>query len=219
MRAPVFEGDEEKTRSAEILNAILIATLLGALLSIPLLLIAPTTSAQMTRIGAWLVLVALAFGGLGIMRRGRVTLASAVTVIGIWLIATAAILIGGGGVRSLGFPGNIIFVVIAALLLGRRAAAWMAVLSILTGLLLVYWRATGWIAELPAPDSDTEIWLLQSVYTISAAILLGLALRLIDRAFARARHDLAERRQAEQTYRNIYENAVEGFFQSNLAGK
>jgi PAS domain S-box-containing protein len=197
---PVFAGDEDKTRLAELLNTILLTILIGVVLASPLLVIAssdPTASRPIAT--ALLTLLTLAL--LVLMRRGHVRFASATTVIGVWAIVTLAISIGGSGVRSLGFPGNLIVVLMAGILLGRRAAIGVAGLAILTGLVFVYARSVGAIVEPAAPDTDQEIWIIQSVYLVVTAVLLGLALRSVDRALAHARRELAERRQAQEALR------------------
>ncbi len=222
---PVFEDDEDKTRVAALLNTILRAMLIGALLASPLILIASPEAAQV-RLIATAVLILLTLALLALTRRGHVRFASAVIVIGVWAIVALAIAGGGGGVRSLGFPGNLIVVVMAGVLLGRRAAVAVAGLAILTGLAFVYARSVGAIADLPAPDTDQEIWIIQSIYLVMTAVLLGLALRSIDDALARARRELVERhraeealRRAEEKYRDIVENAVGGIFQSTRDGR
>ena len=195
---PIFEGNEDQTRAAEILNTILWAILAGAMLASPLILIASSERVTESRLIATATLVLLTLALLALLRRGYLALASATLIIGIWVIITLAIVFGGGGVRSLGFPGHIILVLIAGILLGRRAAIATAGLSVLTGLAFVYARSIGAVSNPPVPDTDQEIWVIQSVYLGSAALLLGMALRSIERAFARARQELAERKQTEE---------------------
>jgi signal transduction histidine kinase/ActR/RegA family two-component response regulator len=93
----------------------------------------------------------------------------------------------------------VLIVLVAGLLLGQRAAFIVAALSTLSGLLLVYAEARGLLP--PAPPSYTPgvVWAAQAVWFVLAAVLLHLATSSINEALNRARHELAERKQVEQT--------------------
>jgi signal transduction histidine kinase len=206
---PVFPDDEEKTRAAEILNIILVAILIGAILASPLILIGSANRVIVSRVLSIAALILMALVALRLIRRGHLRFIRVATVIGLWAIVNGAIILGGGGVHSLGFSSNIILVLITGILLGRRAAIAFAILGILTGLAFVYANSIGIISD--PSDTDQEIWLIQSINLGAAAVLLGLALRSIERAFARTRLELAERRraeealhQSEQHYRELY---------------
>ncbi|HET9221807.1 MAG TPA: ATP-binding protein, partial [Roseiflexaceae bacterium] len=191
---PVFAGDEEQTQAAQVLNAVLLALLLGCVLYVGVVpLVTSNYLHRLTIVGAvilWLL------GMLLLMRRGRLRLASGATVVGLWVALTYAAAIDGG-VRSLAFGSYMIVVLGAGLLLGLRPAIGVAIASSATGLVFLYAVRAGVLPTPPVDRGDTVIWVVQSINLVVAAALLGRALRSINRALERARRELAERRQAE----------------------
>src|SRR3990172_806108 len=160
---PVFQGDEQQNRAGWFLNTILWTMLIGAILALPLVVISPAET-TLVRLAAIFSVIVLSLVLLRIMHAGHVRLVSAIAVIGVWGITNLAILFGGGGVRSIGFPGNIIVVLIAGILLGRRAALGAAGLCIATGFAFVYARHAGLIPNLLIRDTDQEVLIVYSIH-------------------------------------------------------
>ena len=82
---PVFEGDEDKSWIASILNTILIIVMVSCVLfSIPALIFTPDPG----RVFIELLLAVLAFFMLVLLRRGRVRLSSFLFTLTLWCLVT-----------------------------------------------------------------------------------------------------------------------------------
>ena len=187
---PVFEGDEEKTRIASLIHTIAASALLIAvvfLIFIPLL--APERSSRLYIIGIAVLLLASI---LYLIRRGRVRFASYSLTTGLWLIFTLTA-IATGGVRAPSFGGYIVSVVCAGLLLGWQAVIVVSLLSIFSGAAILFAEQNGMLSSPKLPVTSEIVLAAQSAYILMTGILLGLAIQSIERAFTRARHELAER--------------------------
>ena len=114
--APIYEGDEDKTRRARILNAILwieFATMaVGAL---GLLVATNVLSGLLPIIG----FLALAIIGLVLLHKGFIEFASISFAIGLYIAETALVLVSGGIFSPL-ISGYIVVMSVAGLLLNRR---------------------------------------------------------------------------------------------------
>jgi len=197
---PVFEGDEQKTRAAWFLNTVLWTMIIGALLAIPLVVFAPRgtmPSRLVTAVSVGLLALAL----IRLMHSGYKNVDSAVAVLGIWAATNQAIHFGGGGVRSIGFPCNVIVVLVAGILLGRRAALGFAGLCIATGLAFMFARQYGVIPDLPIKDTDQQALIVYSIHLIVAAVLLNLTLRNAEHALSHAHQEIEERVRMQERLR------------------
>ncbi len=199
---PTFT-DQSQTRAAELLNAILLISLLGAVVySILLPILAPEQIPSLIFVLAGLMII---LGMWLLMRRGRVRLASAFFLGLAWVNLTAAAVADGQGIRGVSLGGYMLVVVAAGLLLGGRALIGFAALNIVSGLTLVYAENSGLLAHPPVNVTNITLWTGQTVFTIAAALVLGLALRQIDEALTRARQELTERQQTEKALRQSEE--------------
>ncbi len=215
---PVFEGDEKKTGAAVFLNVILWTMIIGSVLAMPLIFIAPPGTMP-SRLVALISLLLLSSSLRVLMRRGYIHMVSIMVVLGLWAVTNLAIVFGGGGVRSIGFPGNIIVVLMAGILLGRQAALGSSALCIATGVGFLIANQYGWLPDLPIQDTDMNALIIYSVHIIVAAVLLGLSLQNTDQALARARQEIDERvllqeklAANEEKYRNYIEQSTEGIW-------
>ncbi|GEM_PF-2665062 len=220
---PVFEGDEDKTRMAMLLNTILFLLLARALLFRGLSFFEDATQAP--RPGLFVPLTVLLTGMIFLMRRGYVQMASVITVIGFWL-SLSVIAVINGGIRSTGFRNYIIPVLIAGLLLGRWATMSVAALSILAG--LVMWQAeiSGLMPVLLVPGTSLELLITHAISLLIAAVLVTLATRSIMDALDLARQEVVERRQAEEAarasenlWRTIFNDAAVGIALVDKSGR
>ncbi|MFL5803024.1 MAG: two-component system sensor histidine kinase NtrB [Roseiflexaceae bacterium] len=195
---PIFEGDEEKTYAARLLNTALLTLLAGTLLYSVL---APLVAAFLVRrLAIDGAMIGLLIGMLLALRRGHVRFAGRATVAGIWVLLTLTALISGG-VRAPAFSGYIVVVLGAGILVGRRAAISVAVLSIAAGLAMVYAAQAGALPTSSAVQNDMSFWAAHATYLVVAAVFLSLAIRSIHTALERAHRELAERKQAEAALR------------------
>jgi two-component system cell cycle sensor histidine kinase/response regulator CckA len=209
---PVFAGDEEKSQAAEVLNALLLAMLVACVLYAVVAPLATPTSVR--RLGIAGLLLSWLLAMLSLMRRGHLRFASSATIAGVWAILTF-IAATDGEVRSLVFGGYMILVLGAGLLLGMRLAIGVAVASAVSGLALLY-AVRAHALPAAAEPSDTLIWLAQSIYLLLAAVLLGRAIRTLNRALQHVRQGLIERKQAEETLRQS-EAVLHGIIDNTLA--
>jgi PAS domain S-box-containing protein len=194
---PIFEGDEEKTYAAQLLHTALLTILAGTLLYSILAPLVATLVVRRLAIGGAMIGLLLAM--LIALRRGHVRFASSATVAGIWVLLTFAALMSGG-VRAPAFSGYVLVVLGAGILIGRRAAIGVAVLSIGAGLAMVY-AVPANILPTSAIHTDIALWAAHTTYLITVAIFLSLAIRTLNMALERARRELTERKQAEAALR------------------
>jgi len=186
LKAPSFD-DDDLSRRAAILNAVLLVTILIlAVSSIPNALTNPDVSG--TFLAHTLIVVGLIFLYL-LMRRGYILSVSLLLVGSLWLIVTAATATRGG-VDSPHFGAEIGLVVVAGLLLGVRGALLIAIFNSLAVLVITAAIENG---QLPAHIGNTQ--LNQAVIQVSlymmVALFLYIATSRLDEAFTRVRSNAA----------------------------
>jgi len=194
---PTFPNDEDKTRSALLLNVVL-NTFLFAL---PVILAGIILGGSIARREITLAVVAcawlLVFGTRLMMLAGRVALAGTLIVF-IVFIATTLALYNRGTVRAPAITFYFLAIVIAGLTISRRAIIWTAAFSAIASTIMFMAEKTGGI--LPKADLttvDTSQGVSFTVVFMVTAILLYRAVKSMDEALARAREELAVRKQTE----------------------
>src|SRR5258708_35965893 len=233
LAAPTFE-DEDKSRSAYLLNTILVTFLLVDLAYIAFAVYTLLFHNPPNGLGSLMrvVIIALVLATLLVLLRKGYVRASAVTFIGfLWSVITIGY-ITVGGIKASGLSGYIVTVIAAALLLGGRPAIITGVISVLAGWGLLYGEQNGWLpAFVATPLSTFILGVILSVYIVLSSVLLYLAATNIRKAMDRVRHNehaLAERnqdlqreialhRQTEDAYRLLVEQMSQGLliFQDN----
>jgi GAF domain-containing protein len=188
---PVFEGDEEKTRIASLLNTILLTQFLVTVIPAVNLVFAPAEGPFfLIPIAFILPLVAMII----FMHRGHIRAVSIALII--FLLMIAALL----GVFSGGKPQVVItyyplIIVIAGLLLGGNSAVITALVSSAMLGIITYVGSMGYLPEV-LPPLPTGIVLI--TYTVGFT-LIGIVFRLasnsLDAALTRAR--MGERQLTE----------------------
>jgi len=205
---PVFE-DEDKTRVAGLLNAILLALVMVAVLF-----------GLFSFIGflrqefAWaclLVTIIVRWGARALMRRGRVRLTSVLLSCAVWAAFTCMALITGG-LNSSYLTTYVTVILLAGLLVGGRAAIAFAGLSIVAGLALLYAEIGDLLPQPFLSDTPFSIWAVLTANLIVVAVLQHLATRGIEEALERARRN--ERAQAAA---NRELQAVRAFLEQHVA--
>ena len=186
---PVFEGDEDKTRVAGLLNVILLSIIAFAIpvgIVSPILLPRPDLG-----IAATAVATLSCLGGLFLVRRGYVQLVSIVPVAVQWLGYTALVLLSGG-ITSPFSVGLVTAVVMAALLLGRRAALTFGGLTVVTSVGILF---AGNARLLPDPfltADPVSAWTVIVANLLETAVILYLSARSLSEALVRTRRLAAE---------------------------
>ena len=223
-RPPVFPEDEDKTRNAFLLNVV-IHTLLVALLVLMISTLLSNTVPRREIIFPILALCWLTFFGTRLtMFTGRVMTASILTMV-ILFVATTLVVYSLGTIRAPAASFYLLTIVMAGLIISRRAILWTTAINGLTICLLLIGEVQGLL-----PQPNLMVSVTQGVTFVVAfvitGILLYLALRSIDEALARARLALAERqsaeiklRQSEEMYRSLFENVQVGVALNSPTGR
>jgi len=203
LSAPCFEGDEDKTRLASLLNMILLGVLAVAVMAgVVLPFVSPAPAVGLAALG---ITVLLVLGGLFLLRVGHVRLASALFSSALWVFDTILILVSGG-MSSLTLINYVLVVIVAGLLLGGRAAIALAGLSIAAGLGMLQVEGRGLLPPPVLTFSSVTGWLVLTANLVMAALLLYRATRDINDIVERARHYAAEL----EDHRGRLEEMVEG---------
>ena len=195
----VFEGDEYKTRIANTLNILLLSLIIG------LLLIGFITHFE--RLLNYVLALSLTSGTWLALRRGHVRFASVAFVAGSSILL-AVIVPLTGGVRATTYGGFMVIILMAGLILGQWASIIVALFASLVGGVLIGIESHGaW--EIPTSTaSDLTYWIVFTVYFLVSAIVLMLALRLIEDSHSKTKIELTERKRAEEELSVLYEIAM-----------
>jgi GAF domain-containing protein len=181
---PVFPEDEDKTRSAAILNVIGWSTLL-CVTGILLIRIVQRNDVNLREVNGILVGVMLALASaLYLSQRGLVKEASLLCIGTIW-IGLSYVAWAADGIRDVAFFAYTVPILIAGLLIGPRAAGIVTFASILSGWAL----ALAETVELFTPTLDTPLNLARDMTAVLAlmGVLIYLMLTSLQRTLAGSR--------------------------------
>ncbi len=205
LAAPVFADDEEKTRSASLLNPLLLSLFvvdaLGALAT-------PFVFAE--KLGSSIAVAfifVIAIVAKILMQQGHVRVAGLVFIIGTWLPISAIYQLSGQ--RSFSGAALVSLTVIAGLVLGRRAAVVVAVLSSLTSLLIYIAAELGYPLPDLFPTSQSANWVMFTIGLAMAVVPLNLALRSLNTALNRAQRYAAESEQQRARIETLAEERAQ----------
>src|SRR5688572_32463115 len=192
--APVFEGDDEKSRSASLLNIILWILISSASLYG---LFSPIEPALLLRRALIILPLIVALLVLKQMINWGYVRPTGMLIVGLlWLTFTISMFFGAD-YNNPAYMGYLLVVVCAGLILNWRAAIGWSLFSILTSGVIVLLGQSGFV-----PQSDRVIpalgfWIAQTLYILVSTLLISQAIRKIDEALEKARHELAERKRVE----------------------
>jgi PAS domain S-box-containing protein len=189
LATPIFEGDEDKSRIASLLNILLLSLIFSVALT--------TVVTRFERLANGVLTLMIAAAVWVVMRRGQVRLASRMLVIGLSALL-AYVVPATGGVRATTYGGLIVVVMLAGLLIGPAAAAAVAVFASLLGAVMLGAQAAGLWSAPPPAVSDLTYWIVFTVYFFVTAMVLTLSTRIADGALRRARAEFAERLAMER---------------------
>lgn len=191
---PVFQGDEDKTRIAALLNAILWFFIIAAILYGVFAPIEPEMMYRRAIIIFPFVIVLLILKQL--VNQGYLRLAGNLVVFFLWLMFTSSMLYGAD-YHNPAFMGYLVVVICAGLILNWRSAIGWSLLSILTNAIVI---ELGQVGLLPQSDTATPpfaFWVAQTVYIVTSTFMLSQTLHKIDDARANAQRELSERKRVE----------------------
>lgn len=191
LASPIFAGDEDKTRTAALLNPLILS-----LFVVLILAAVATVFVFVQKLGGsivvgllFLVLLASKF----LLQRGQVRPAGVVFVAGVWLPVSAVMVLAAG--HHLIGATYAALTVVAGLIIGRRAALNLAVISSLFYLGIVIGDAFGVVLPVLFPDRLTSNWVVFSLALALTVVPLNLALRSLNAALDDARRSTAEAEQ------------------------
>jgi len=198
---PVFEGDEDKTRRARLLNAVLLLCAVGMGLMLTVDIISGDIPFRILGIEV-AAIAALLWLRLP-MHRGRIIQASYGPLL-LFLILTTAAVYFMGTTRDPALGAFILLVVTAGLLLDRRAIFVTTAACILAVSILMAAERAG---RLPAPNLTVALsqWGTITVLLVVSAYLTFWSRESIERSLDLARRELAVRRAAEGALRESEE--------------
>jgi GAF domain-containing protein len=195
---PIFEGDEDKTHIAGLLNTLVMGALVVLSASF-VVAMAMTTSlleqvAVVTILGLLFLMIVISKG---LLQSGRLRPASIVFIIGLWLAFAQIYVFSAGRLDDLVFFAAVI--VVAGLLLGQRAAVTLIVASSLTGFGLAVADRLNIQIPVMLLSPPFANWFMLTFGLIFLSIPLQLTLRDLTRSVSQARTLAAEaNRQREQ---------------------
>ncbi len=190
LAAPAFEGDDDKTRVARLLNVLLLASLATSLVTG---LVAPLPFAQpWVAAGVAGLVLALSLVSLYLMRNGRVRAASVLYLAGMWILFSVLMVLSGGVVSPFAM-GYVTFTVVAGLLISGWAALVVAELSVLIGLAMFYVTTRTDLLPIPVLTMGPgPSWITLTANLIITMAMLYLATRALSEALRSARSSAAE---------------------------
>jgi two-component system, cell cycle sensor histidine kinase and response regulator CckA len=182
---PVFEN-EDKTRTASLLNIILLSVfVIASILTLTTLVIRGSHPTFLGRLVACIVTAMLTLVMWFIMRRGHIQLVSMLFSSMLFVIATVAISLVGT-IRAPITATYIVCIVITGLLIGSRAAGVFTLFSLLALFGILQAEISG---LLPPAQTTSGInnWITHATTISMTAVLLGLATHNLNKALDRAR--------------------------------
>ena len=185
--APIFEGDEEKTRSAQLLYQII-----RVIWALPLLLVTIGILGGRAEVVPPAIVISLGLLTLMVFSQmGRVSLAST------FLTAMIILLIGYADFQNAGNiqPSTLMFaiaIIMSGLLLGRRAPLVTAILILLSHTIIVYFQMQGVIELRSAPALGFENILITSIMVVMIGFLFQFVISRLQFALDEARKNERE---------------------------
>lgn len=144
---PIYQDDDQKTRLSRYLNVIVLASIPALLVFLIFRMFQGNALLESSNIV--LLALILILSAVGTMARvGYVHIAGYLYILTIWAACTLLAL-NGSGIRGSSFVGYFVVMLLAALLLGVRAAIGIAIASVISGFGLAYAESVGMIHYVP----------------------------------------------------------------------
>ena len=185
--APVFEGDKEKTRSAQLLYQVI-----RVIWALPVLLVTIGIFGGRAEVVPPAIVISLGLLTLMVLgRMGRVALAST------FLTAMIVLLIGYADFQNAGNiqPSTLMFaiaIIMSGLLLGRRAPLVTAILILVSHTIIVYFQMQGLIELSSAPAVGFENIIITSIMILIIGFLFQFVVSRLQSALDQARENERE---------------------------
>lgn len=183
-KAPIFPGNEEKTRQAKVLHVmqINVGAALILLGGIGILFVFSEKVVAAFIIGGAVLTI---FASMVLNRYGYISAGISFVLAVMWLL-TVVITSLSGGIQSLGILFFISGTVVAGIVLGAAGAFLFAGLSLLTGLGLILVERSGFVFPQVFTFSPFAAWILVAINLAMTVLPLQESLRSLAEAMARA---------------------------------
>src|SRR6266498_875919 len=189
LKPPYFEGDEDKSRAAALLNIILWISIAAAFLYGIFAPIDPAMVQRRTVIIGLFILTLLCFKQM--VNWGHIRSTGTLMIFVLWLLITSAMILAADE-NNPAFMGYLVVVVCAGLILNWRASLWWSFFCILTSAIVLILGQKNMLPGSRIESPPLAFWLAQTIYILTSTILLSEAIRKIDEAFAKAQRELKE---------------------------
>ena len=147
----------------------------------------------------------------GLLRKGKIEIASWVVIISGWLIFTVD-LASIAGIRGVSVHGQILIVIFAGLAIGGKTALMMTILTLTVNFIILRLEQLGLLLNpLPLPANDTR-WFIQTAYTMMAALYIWTADNVI-------RNALTKSQETADRYRALFDRTNDGILIYDLNWK
>jgi len=177
-----------------LLRGVLVVLLFESFVVIPFLAVNKVAASWMSAFA----LVALIAVPYALLRQQRPLLSAYVFLLNSAVVATSFVLLGRGGVSSMGSTLQLAIVGIAVVIVGRRFAAWIAVTCLAADLAVAAAEFLGYSLPKVFPGQPLAVW-----FSFAADFLL--LAWVLDRVIRALLTQLQERRQAEASLRESEE--------------
>lgn len=169
LAAPTFPDDENKTRSARYINAVILvsASTMFALVILRVLIF-HISIVDLTNLILLGIIGFQAFVWI-MMRSGAVQLAGYANIIMIWFAGTL-LAFTGSGLRGSGFVSYFVVILLAGLLVGERGALSIAILSVASAFALATWETEGRLLDHADPPFEIA-WETTFLFFLSTGII------------------------------------------------
>ncbi|CAG0960768.1 two-component system, OmpR family, sensor histidine kinase KdpD [Anaerolineales bacterium] len=156
--------------------------------------------------------------GLVYMHKGYIRPVATLEILVIWLVFTASAYTGGG-VRSSGYIGYLVVLVIAGVVSTKRLNTLLvALLCAGAGYYLVYAETRGILPPSRVPMTPFALWLDSLLYFFIISGLLLLTMNIVQNALQRLNRELSERQHADARLRGIFENSPDLILEIDRTG-
>jgi GAF domain-containing protein len=182
LSSPVFEGHEEKTRIAGLLNLVLLFSIGATSLALPLLIVFTEPINRLPLIILVLSFILVELIAYVFMRRGQVNLASAIFLLSLGIAILSAYAVSAPGSTGAALSLTIL-VSFTTLLLDARAIFRLIVFIIAFTFTVILAQNNGWITPAFIVSTDpTSIWITNSFTLVFMALGLYLSSVSLKRA-------------------------------------
>jgi len=195
LKPPVFFDDEDKTRSAQILHALLVDVLILLLLGILGTIFIYANKVLL------IAMILFLFAGILILdvllKRGQVLSASRLFVSGLWIVSSISILLTGRFNTTL-VSLQVVVTVLAGVLLGRRSAIIFTLMSVVGGLGLATLEGAGYYFIRYFPLPPLASWFTRTLSFVLIMTSLNPAIQILARS-------AEELRESEEKFRTLFD--------------